>query len=156
MRITGSAVYALAGMFAVFAVWAVFGFSFPGGLLPKTLNIISKILCFITAIMLFVWHESEFTTATTSASRNKYGAVRVSARTRGGLILRPANPQTYRPPLSGLSDRALAIDRRCDLQSQGRLRGHQYAFRTLARRRLNCAGKRPFGLLFRSGLSTRA
>jgi hypothetical protein len=69
MRITGSALYALAGMFAVFAVWAVFGFSFPGGLLPKTLNIISKILCFITAIMLFVWHESEFTTATTSSSR---------------------------------------------------------------------------------------
>lgn len=65
MRITGNALYALAGMFAVFAVWAVFGFSFPGELLPKTLNIISKILCFVTAIMLFVWRESEITTPMT-------------------------------------------------------------------------------------------
>jgi hypothetical protein len=57
MRITRSACYALAGMFAVFAAWAVFGFSYPGEPLPRVLNVISKMLCFVTAIFLFVWTE---------------------------------------------------------------------------------------------------
>jgi hypothetical protein len=55
MRVTAYAAYAVAGMFAVFAVWAVFGFAFPAEPLPLALNIISKILCFVAAIMLFVW-----------------------------------------------------------------------------------------------------
>lgn len=54
MRITRNACYALAAMLAVFAVWAVFGFAFPSEPLPLALNIISKILCFVAAIMLFV------------------------------------------------------------------------------------------------------
>jgi hypothetical protein len=66
MRITRNACYALAAMFAVFIVWAVFGFAFPSEPLPLALNIVSKVLCFVAAIMLFVWHESEFTTATTT------------------------------------------------------------------------------------------
>jgi hypothetical protein len=87
MRITGSALYALAGMFAVFAVWAVFGFSFPEELLPKTLNIISKILCFVTAIMLFIWHESEFTTATASSGASRFEPV--AGWSRGRRFHRP-------------------------------------------------------------------
>jgi hypothetical protein len=55
MRVTAYAAYALAGMFAVFAVWAAFGFAFPAAPLPLALNVISKILCFVAAIMLFVW-----------------------------------------------------------------------------------------------------
>lgn len=55
MRVTASASYAVAGMFAVFAVWAAFGFAFPAEPLPLVLNVISKILCFVAAIMLFVW-----------------------------------------------------------------------------------------------------
>jgi hypothetical protein len=55
MRVTAYATYALAGMFAVFAVWAAFGFGFPSEPLPLALNVISKILCFVAAIMLFVW-----------------------------------------------------------------------------------------------------
>ena len=39
----------------MFAVWAAFGFAFPADPLPLTLNVISKILCFVAAIMLFVW-----------------------------------------------------------------------------------------------------
>jgi hypothetical protein len=42
-------------MFAVFAVWAAFGFAFPVQPLPLALNVISKILCFVAVIMLFVW-----------------------------------------------------------------------------------------------------
>lgn len=59
MRITKHALYALAGMFAVFAVWATFGFRFPDEILPHTFNILGKMLCFVTAIMLFVWQERE-------------------------------------------------------------------------------------------------
>ena len=55
VKVTAAACYALAGMFVVFAVWAAFGFAFPAETLPFALNVISKILCFIAAIMLFVW-----------------------------------------------------------------------------------------------------
>ncbi|HXA20812.1 MAG TPA: hypothetical protein VNW90_00840 [Acetobacteraceae bacterium] len=55
MRVTAHASYAVAGMFAVFAVWAAFGFAFPLEPLPLALNIISKVLCFVAAIMLFGW-----------------------------------------------------------------------------------------------------
>ena len=57
MRVTAFACYAVAGMFVVFAIWAVFGFAFPAEPLPLALNVISKILCFVAAIMLFVWRE---------------------------------------------------------------------------------------------------
>ena len=55
MRVTACAAYAVAGMFVVFAVWAAFGFAFPAEPLPLALNVFSKILCFVAAIMLFVW-----------------------------------------------------------------------------------------------------
>jgi hypothetical protein len=55
MRVTAYACYAVAGMFVVFAVWAAFGFAFPAEPLPLALNVISKILSFVAAIMLFVW-----------------------------------------------------------------------------------------------------
>jgi len=57
IRVTASAAYAVAAMFAVFAVWAAFGFAFPAEPLPLALNVISKILCFVAAIMLFVWRD---------------------------------------------------------------------------------------------------
>lgn len=59
MRVTAYAAYAVAGMFAVFAVWAAFGFAFPAEPLPLALNVISKIFCFVAAIMLFVWKADE-------------------------------------------------------------------------------------------------
>jgi hypothetical protein len=55
MRVTAYSSYAVAGMIVVFAVWAVFGFAFPAEPLPLALNVISKILCFVAAIMLFAW-----------------------------------------------------------------------------------------------------
>jgi hypothetical protein len=57
MRVTEYSSYAVAGMFVVFAIWAAFGFAFPARPLPLALNVISKILCFVAAIMLFVWKE---------------------------------------------------------------------------------------------------
>ena len=55
MRVTAYASYAVAGMFVVFAIWAAFGFAFPAEPLPLALNVISKILCFVAAIMLYAW-----------------------------------------------------------------------------------------------------
>jgi hypothetical protein len=55
MRVTAYAAYAVAGMLVVFAVWAAFGFAFPAEPLPLALNVISKILCFVAATMLFGW-----------------------------------------------------------------------------------------------------
>ncbi len=55
MRVTAYASYAVAAMFVVFAVWAAFGFAFPAEPLPLALNVISKILCFVAVILLFVW-----------------------------------------------------------------------------------------------------
>jgi hypothetical protein len=63
MRVTAYAAYAVAGMFMVFAIWAVFGFAFPAEPLPLALNVISKILCFVAAIMLFVWRADGEATA---------------------------------------------------------------------------------------------
>ena len=57
LRVTAYASYAVAGMFVVFAVWAAFGFAFPAEPLPLVLNIVSKILCFVAAVMLFVWRD---------------------------------------------------------------------------------------------------
>jgi hypothetical protein len=59
MRVTPHACYAVACMFVVFAVWAAFGFAFPVEPLPLALNVISKILCFVAAIMLFAWRPDE-------------------------------------------------------------------------------------------------
>jgi hypothetical protein len=42
--------FSLAGMFFVFAVWALFGFSYPSELAPIALNGISKILSFNHAV----------------------------------------------------------------------------------------------------------
>lgn len=46
--------FALAGMFLVFAIWAAFGFAFPATPLPIALNMISKVLAFAAAISLFL------------------------------------------------------------------------------------------------------
>ncbi|MFX1519844.1 MAG: hypothetical protein ACFFCD_07980 [Promethearchaeota archaeon] len=46
--------FSLAAMFFVFAVWALFGFSYPSSAIPIALNVVSKILSFVAAITLFL------------------------------------------------------------------------------------------------------
>ncbi len=46
--------FCLAGMFLVFAVWALFGFSYPSTALPFAFNAISKVLSFLAAVTLFL------------------------------------------------------------------------------------------------------
>jgi hypothetical protein len=53
-NLSKSTMFSLSGMFIVFAVWALFGFSYPSNPLSFTLNVISKVLSFTTAITLFL------------------------------------------------------------------------------------------------------
>jgi hypothetical protein len=46
-------------MLAVFAVWALPGFGYPSAPLPYALNVLSKILAFVTALSLFLPQRAE-------------------------------------------------------------------------------------------------
>ena len=54
MKLSRYTLFPLAGMFLLFAVWALFGFGYPAARIPTTLNMISKILAFATAVSLFL------------------------------------------------------------------------------------------------------
>ena len=54
VRLSRVTLLLLASMFLIFAVWALFGFAYPATPIPITLNVISKILAFATAISLFL------------------------------------------------------------------------------------------------------
>lgn len=54
MTLSRSTLYLLAGMFCVFAVWALFGFAYPSTPLPTAFNMLSKVLAFAVAISLFL------------------------------------------------------------------------------------------------------
>jgi hypothetical protein len=53
-RVSRYTVLSLAAMFLVFAIWALFGFAYPSSPIPFGLNAVSKILCFVVAITLFL------------------------------------------------------------------------------------------------------
>ena len=53
-KISKYTLFALAAMFYVFSIWALFGFSYPSSPIPLVLNAVSKVLCFMTAITLFL------------------------------------------------------------------------------------------------------
>ncbi len=54
VKLTRYTLFLLAGMFLIFAVWAVFGFAYPSAPIPIALNMISKVVAFATAISLFI------------------------------------------------------------------------------------------------------
>jgi hypothetical protein len=54
VRLSRATFWAFALMLAVFAVWALFGFGYPSTPVPITLNVLSKILAFVTALTLFL------------------------------------------------------------------------------------------------------
>jgi Protein of unknown function (DUF3089) len=54
VRVTRATFFSFALMLAVFAVWALSGFGYPSAPLPTALNIVSKILAFVTALTLFL------------------------------------------------------------------------------------------------------
>lgn len=54
VTLSRSTLYLLAGMFGIFAVWALFGFAYPFAPFPTAMNMISKVLAFAAATSLFL------------------------------------------------------------------------------------------------------
>ena len=54
MRLSNYTLFCLAGMFLVFAIWALFGFVYPFTALPIVLNGLSKVLAFAASVTLFL------------------------------------------------------------------------------------------------------
>jgi hypothetical protein len=54
VRLRRATLWCLAGMLALYAIWALYGFSYPSAPGPVTLNVLSKILALITALTLFL------------------------------------------------------------------------------------------------------
>ena len=54
VRLTRATFFSFALMLGVFAIWALSGFGYPSATLPTALNIVSKILAFVTALTLFL------------------------------------------------------------------------------------------------------
>jgi hypothetical protein len=54
VRLSRASFWSFAAMLGVFAVWALFGFGYPSAPVPITLNVVSKILAFVTALTLFL------------------------------------------------------------------------------------------------------
>ncbi|MGH3405781.1 MAG: hypothetical protein ACRDRJ_25295 [Streptosporangiaceae bacterium] len=54
VKLSRGALLCLASMLAVFAVWGLFGFAYPSAPIPTALNVLSKILAFVTVLCLFL------------------------------------------------------------------------------------------------------
>jgi len=54
VRLTRATFFSFALMLGVFAVWALSGFGYPSAPMPTALNIVSKVLAFVTVLTLFV------------------------------------------------------------------------------------------------------
>jgi len=54
VKLSRGALFSLASMIAVFAVWALFGFAYPSAPIPTALNVVSKLLAFVTVLCLFL------------------------------------------------------------------------------------------------------
>jgi len=54
VRVRRSTFFCFALMIGVFAIWALFGFGYPQAALPITMNMVSKVLAFVTALTLFL------------------------------------------------------------------------------------------------------
>jgi hypothetical protein len=54
VKLSGTTFFCLALMLLVFAVWALAGFGYPSAPVPLAMNVVSKILAFVTALSLFL------------------------------------------------------------------------------------------------------
>jgi hypothetical protein len=54
VKLSRATFFSCALMFIVFAVWGLFGFAYPSAPIPIALNMLSKILAFVTALSLFL------------------------------------------------------------------------------------------------------
>ena len=78
VRLFRPACYWLALMLLVFAVWALAGFGYPSETVPIALNVVSKLLAFVTALSLFV--PEWFTLRASALRRDRFAAAPDAAR----------------------------------------------------------------------------
>ena len=62
VKLSRRALFSLASMLAVFAVWGLFGFAYPSAPIPTVLNVLSKILAFVTVLCLFLPQRAKAST----------------------------------------------------------------------------------------------
>lgn len=68
-RLTRATLWCFAAMLAVFAVWGLTGFAYPSAPAPFALNVVSKILAFLTSITMFLPDRSQPRTTPEPAPR---------------------------------------------------------------------------------------
>jgi hypothetical protein len=78
VRLVRPACFWLALMLLVFAVWALAGFGYPSAPVPIALNVVSKLLAFVTALSLFV--PEWFTRPGSALRRDRFAAAPDAAR----------------------------------------------------------------------------
>lgn len=59
VRVSRAAFWCFAAMLAVFAVWGLIGFGYPSSPAPFALNVVSKILAFLTVLSMFLPDRSQ-------------------------------------------------------------------------------------------------
>jgi hypothetical protein len=72
VRLSRSALFGIALMLGIFAVWGAFGFAYPSSPLPITLNVVSKLAAFAAALSLFLpraANDQAVARATTSSAQ---------------------------------------------------------------------------------------
>ena len=79
VRLTRATFFSFALMLGVFAVWALSGFGYPSAPLPTALNMVSKILAFVTVLTLFL-PQRPSARAATPAGQRRAGPARVHRR----------------------------------------------------------------------------
>jgi hypothetical protein len=62
VKLSRGALFSLASMLAVFAVWGLFGFAYPSAPIPAALNVLSKTLAFVTVLCLFLPQRAKAST----------------------------------------------------------------------------------------------
>jgi hypothetical protein len=80
-KLSRPALFSFALMLLVFAVWALSGFAYPSTPLPIALNMVSKILAFVTALSLFLPRRSVDSTAVPAPETSASGADSVQPAT---------------------------------------------------------------------------
>jgi hypothetical protein len=88
VALTRATFYSFALMLGVFAIWALAGFGYPSAPVPLTLNIVSKLLAFATALTLFFPQQP---------ARQQAPPPRSSERTQEGPDMTQEQPATQLP-----------------------------------------------------------
>jgi hypothetical protein len=83
VKLSRGALFSLASMLAVFAVWGLFGFAYPSAPMPTVLNVVSKILAFVTVLCLFLPQRTKASTQDPSPAQPIMQASSVSGGSHG-------------------------------------------------------------------------